>query len=217
MPKKRKMEIITPTKKVKDAVKCGSTLQAYTIFKSILDYEEYELKGQEHFWVMGIDGAGYVTCVYIAAIGSDNRGIIDPVDIFSIAIAQKSKVVVLAHNRPEEEEVICSSKADIDLTDKLFHACLHFGLIILDHIIFGDSTYLSMLKNGDIEKILKSRTYKSYNKIKPQLDKEKKEAVEHGIDKRNIEIAKKLLELNLDIKTIIKATGLTEKEINKLK
>ena len=47
MPKKRKMEIITPTKKVEDAVKCGSTLQAYTIFKSILDYEEYELKGQE--------------------------------------------------------------------------------------------------------------------------------------------------------------------------
>jgi len=47
MPKE--MKILLPITKIKESVKCKNTKQAYKIFRDLLDYEEYELKSQEHF------------------------------------------------------------------------------------------------------------------------------------------------------------------------
>ena len=80
---------------------------------------------------MGIDSVGYVVCVYIAAIGADNRAIIDPVDMFDIALAKQSKKVIIAHNHPSETKKINPSENDFDLTNKLYHACLPFGIEII--------------------------------------------------------------------------------------
>ena len=43
-----------------------------------------------------------------------------------------------------------------------------------------------------------------------------KEGYEQGMSSRNIEIAKNLLEQNVDISIIMSATGLTKEEIEKL-
>ena len=210
--KPKKMKILIPKIKIEDAIKCYSTEQAYKIFRDILDYEKYELKDQEHFWIMGIDEKYFVSCIYIAAIGADNRAIIDPVDMFATAINHKSKVIVLAHNHPNTKHII-PSDADINLTNSLYHACKPFGLLILDHIIIADNNYLSLLRNGNMSEIFKMRDYKPYNEIKLELDAEKEEAVKTGI----IEIVKNLLSMNMDIETIMKATGLSKKDILKIK
>ena len=60
-------------------------------------------------------------------------------------------------------------------------------------------------------------SYKLVDDVKGILDKEKQDYKLDGKKEEKIAIAKKLLNLNLDIETIIQATGLTEKEIEKLK
>lgn len=221
--KKRTMEIITPTVKIKEAMKCHSTEDAYKIFKYILKYEKYELKDQEHFWIMGIDSNYFVACIYIAAIGSDNRFIIDPVEMFATAINHKSRVIVLAHNHPNQE-YIEPSEADINLTNRLYHACKPFGLLVLDHIIISDNNYLSLLRNGNMSEILEMRKYKPYNEIKDDLDKEKRkhgeekmlEGINKGKREEKIETVNNLLKLNLSIEDIIKVTGFTIDDIEEI-
>ncbi len=101
--------------------------------------------------IMGVDAVGYVSCIYIAAIGAENRMIIDPVDIFSTAVIHKSKKVFLAHNHPNEgvdsDLSLTLSPEDFDFTNRLYHACQSFGIEVMDHIILSDETYYSLDEN----------------------------------------------------------------------
>ena len=53
--------------------------------------------------------------------------------------------------------------------------------------------------------------------IQQGMIKGKKEGIEKGIQKTNIANAKKMLELDIDLETISKITGLTKEKINDLK
>ena len=223
------MKILIPTTQIKKSVIFKSAKQAYKIFKEIVGYEEYELKNQEHFWIMGIDSVGYVVCVYIAAIGADNRAIIDPVDMFDIALAKQSKKVIIAHNHPSETKKINPSENDFDLTNKLYHACLPFGIEIIDHIIVADKVFYSYAENTEMKLIHKDLKYKSYDVLKPRLDEEKADAVHKGkkeglsqgkligMAKEKVGIAKKMLLKNKPIEEIIEFTELTADDIDDLK
>ena len=52
---------------------------------------------------------------------------------------------------------------------------------------------------------------------KSQIRTAEEKGLKKGIEKRNIEIAKKMLQENIAIETIIKITGLTKEEIEKIK
>ena len=53
--------------------------------------------------------------------------------------------------------------------------------------------------------------------INTERDLGKEEGLQEGVSKRNIEIAKNLLKLNVDLNTISKGTGLSVEEIKNLK
>ena len=68
----------------------------------------------------------------------------------------------------------------------------------------------------------KFREYISYEEDQRKiqntlLEKAERQGLEKGINSRNIEIAKNSLENNIDIDTIVKITGLTKEEVEKLK
>ena len=58
---------------------------------------------------------------------------------------------------------------------------------------------------------------KSYDKEQALQDEAKRDGIQQGIQQEKIEIAKNLLSLNIKIDDIMKATGLTIEEIEKLK
>ncbi len=233
----REIKILLPTTKIKESVKCENTKQAYKIFREILNFEAIELRDTEHFWIMGVDNSGYVTCIYIAAIGTKNWERLDPTDIFGTAIYYKSKIIYMAHNCNGRFENINLCIKDFNLMNQLYHACLPFLITIVDHIILTDDTYSSFIENGYMELIFLSDMYKSYIEIEPKIIRDKEEYGERekeigkqvgfvegkqegeiiGIDKRNIEIAKKMLSDNEEISKIVKYTELTSEEILKIK
>ena len=49
-----------------------------------------------------------------------------------------------------------------------------------------------------------------------EIEEAEERGIEQGIDQRNIEIAKNMLEINIPIENIIKCTGLTKSEIRNL-
>ena len=63
-----------------------------------------------------------------------------------------------------------------------------------------------------------SRREMEYNTlIVEATEKGLKEGIEQGIEQNNLEVAKKMLEENIEVETISKITGLTKEEIAKLK
>ena len=221
--KNKGMEIILITRREQKPEKYENSKQAYNIFKEILNYEKYELRDKEHFWVMGIDNAGFIVCIYIVALGSGNQVKMTAAEILDIAVGLKSRRIILAHNHPSGN--VEPSESDILTTNMLYHSCLPFGIEVLDHLIIAVGKYSSFEELGEMEKIKDDKTYKEYHEgyiegeekgIELGIEEGIQKGEKVGIEKEKIAIAKSMLADNIDINIISKHTCLSEKEIESL-
>lgn len=78
----------------------------------------------------------------IISQGSLNGAVVNPADIFRIALVSGASKVILLHNHPSG--FLNPSTDDISLTSRLIEAGDLLGVEVLDHIIFGPMGYFSM-------------------------------------------------------------------------
>ena len=97
---------------------------------------------EEHFTAMLLNSHGSVISLEEIAIGDIMSMVIHPREVFSMAVRRKAAAVILAHNHPSGD---CTpSSEDIQTTHRLIRAGEIMGIKVLDHIIIGDGTFISM-------------------------------------------------------------------------
>ncbi|NCB27667.1 MAG: DNA repair protein [Bacteroidia bacterium] len=67
-------------------------------------------------------------------------------EVFTEAVRQRATAVVVAHNHPSGN--LEPSMEDKDVTRRLRQAGDILGIKILDHLIFGEEGFLSMLEGN---------------------------------------------------------------------
>ena len=80
--------------------------------------------------------------------GTLNASVFHPREIFRFAIEESANSVVLLHNHPSGDAQ--PSQEDIRATKQLIEAGNHIGIKVLDHIIIGDGTFVSLKEEGHI-------------------------------------------------------------------
>lgn len=78
---------------------------------------------------------------FIISRGTVNASMVEPREVFVLALRYQAVHVVLLHNHPSGD--VTPSKADILLTQRLKDAGELLGVPLLDHIIIGDNVYWS--------------------------------------------------------------------------
>ena len=101
---------------------------------------------QEKFIVLFLNSKNVVIKQKTIFIGTLNSSIVHPREIFSEAIKCASNAIVVLHNHPSGDTT--PSKEDIRTTDRLRECGEILGIDLLDHIIIGDHTYMSMVEDG---------------------------------------------------------------------
>lgn len=103
-----------------------------------------DLKGKrkEHFIVASLDTRNHLISARTVSIGSLDTSIVHPREVFLEAISNVAASVIFIHNHPSGNPE--PSEDDIKLTRQLIEAGKLLGIEVLDHIIVGDSSYLSM-------------------------------------------------------------------------
>ena len=115
-----------------------------------LIYEVFDLQGemQEHFIVLCLDAKNKIIAVKTVFVGSLNRSIVHPREVFNFAILSSSASIIIAHNHPSGG--VEPSQQDITVTKRIAEAGELLEIELLDHIIVGNSydetniNYLSM-------------------------------------------------------------------------
>jgi DNA repair protein RadC len=115
-----------------------------------LIYEVFDLHGemQEHFIVFCLDVKNKIIAVKTVFVGSLNRSIVHPREVFNFAILSSSASIIIAHNHPSGG--VEPSQQDVTVTKRIAEAGELLGIELLDHIIVGNSydesniNYLSM-------------------------------------------------------------------------
>lgn len=101
---------------------------------------------QEKFIVLFLNSKNVVIKQKTIFIGTLNSSIVHPREIFSEAIKCASNAIVVLHNHPSGDTT--PSKEDITATNRLRECGEILGIDLLDHIIIGDHTYMSMVEDG---------------------------------------------------------------------
>jgi DNA repair protein RadC len=101
---------------------------------------------KEHFVIIHLNVRNRIQCIEVVSIGILNAAIIHPRETFKRAVMQSSAHIIVAHNHPSND---CEpSDEDIVMTEKLKKAGDILGIPLIDHIIFGETEYLSFIDKG---------------------------------------------------------------------
>lgn len=108
--------------------------------------EKYSSLDKEEFIVLSIDNANHIISEDIIAIGSVDRAVVTPREVFRTALASGAVSIFVCHNHPSGN--LLPSDADFKTTQKLKEAGEAINIGLLDHFIVGKGTYLSMAEES---------------------------------------------------------------------
>jgi DNA repair protein RadC len=103
-------------------------------------------KTQEHFVAITLDGASHVINTRTVFIGTLNRSLVHPREVFADAIADRAAGIIVAHNHPSG--VLEPSHADRQITRRLREVAALVGIDLLDHVIITRDGYVSFADEG---------------------------------------------------------------------
>ena len=116
----------------------GDVAQAYM--------EQMRHLEKEHCVAVYVDSKdSRITDVHLS-IGNLNCSILSAREIFRQALFCNAAAVFLLHNHPSGDPT--PSRQDIQLTERLKEAADIMEIPLLDHIIIGDNTYISLREKG---------------------------------------------------------------------
>lgn len=176
----------------------------YKIMQRILMRESKVDRNREHVWTISLDSTHRVLAIELISMGSVRRAVVEPMEVFSLPLQKRAVKVVLVHNHPSGE--VQPSKADKDMCDLLIQCGLIMDVPVLDFIIISEKKYYSFARTGLLDELALSLKYVPPYKLKMIGRLE-------GI----IESAKKMKEKGVPIKTIMEYTGLSRREVGKIK
>ncbi len=195
-----------------ERIKILNSDDIYGIMQKMLLREDKIDQNREHFWVIGLENNNRILFVELISLGTVNKALVEPMEVFSLALQKRAVKILLCHNHPSKE--LRPSDADKNITDKLIQVGIIVDTHVIDHLIISDRSYLSFKDIGLLDELKESTKYVPTYVLEQRIKKQVIEITEH---KRSIEIAKQLKRNGIDTATIAESTGLSTEEVQKLR
>lgn len=113
----------------------------YNLYETRFRYENVE-----HFFVVLLDTKNFIVGEVEVSMGDLNKTIVNPREVFKVAIRRSSNSIMLVHNHPSGD---CKpSDGDLAVTKRLVDAGELLGISVLDHIILGYKEYFSFKREN---------------------------------------------------------------------
>lgn len=107
----------------------------------------YAGRKQETFLCASLSGANEIIAIRVVSVGTVNRTLVHPREVFADPIQDRAASIIVAHNHPSGN--LQPSGEDIALTRRLADAGDLLGISLLDHIILSArGEYYSFMEEG---------------------------------------------------------------------
>ncbi len=197
----------------------------FEIMRNILLRENKIDRDKEHFWIIGLASNSKALFIELVSLGSVNETVVEPMNVFRVAVLKNAVGVVLVHNHPSGE--LRPSKADKNITDRLIQVGKIINIEVVEHLIISPESYYSFVDDDLLDELKASLTFVPSYKIEERIRRQEKRLREEAVKvaekkdieklkKQKIEIARSLKQQNIDIDVIAKASGLPVEDIDKL-
>lgn len=101
---------------------------------------------KEQFWNILLDGKNRVLDRVMISEGSLTSSLVHPREVFVPAIRNSAASLVFVHNHPSGDPA--PSREDLEITRRLVETGRIVGIRVLDHVIIGLDSYVSLADRG---------------------------------------------------------------------
>lgn len=123
-------------------LKMNSSEKVYNYMKT-----KFNDNKQEYFYALYLDNKKNLIDKKLLFIGTINKSIVHPREIFKYAYLLSASSIICVHNHPSGD--VTPSKEDILLTKSLVEIGEIQGIKVIDHLVIG-KYYYSFFENGNI-------------------------------------------------------------------
>ena len=200
------------------------TDDVYNIMKNVLLRDNKIDQEKEHFWIVGMNLAGYILYIELIALGSYKSVDVEPMNVFRVAVMKNASRVIAVHNHPSGR--LSPSVTDKDITDRLIQVGQILNIEFVDHLIISPLSYTSFRSIGLMDELEKSLKYVPTYQVVEQIRKEEKQIAKEAIkserdqrkrsDKLLSTAIAMLVEKDIAIEQIAKILEIEQKEIEKI-
>lgn len=126
-----------------DIIKCTNPNNIINYFHTI-----FLNKAQEEFYVIYLDNKKKYLDKKRLFIGSVNKSIAHPREIFKEAYLLSASFIICIHNHPSGDPT--PSIEDVNITKSIYELGNLHSIYLIDHLIIGKNTYYSFYENNHI-------------------------------------------------------------------
>lgn len=101
---------------------------------------------REHFVVLLLDTKHRILGINTVSIGILDASIVHPREVYKPAILTGANAIIVGHNHPSGDPT--PSLEDVNVTKRLKEAGRIIGIELLDHIVVGSDSYVSLVERG---------------------------------------------------------------------
>ena len=101
---------------------------------------------RETFHIVCLNTKNQVVKTEMISKGSLNSSLVHPREVFKTAISRSAAAVILVHNHPSGDP--SPSPEDLKITRRLVEVGELVGIEVLDHLIIGQQSYISLKEKG---------------------------------------------------------------------
>ena len=106
-------------------------------------------KNKEEFHVLFLDKKNHIIADEMMGMGTVDHAPVYPREVIKRALELSASALILVHNHPSGDPT--PSKADIDMTNKLYTLASQFNIVVHDHLIIGRVSEVSFKNLGLLE------------------------------------------------------------------
>jgi DNA repair protein RadC len=190
----------------------------YSVMQKILLQASPINQNKEHFWVLGLANNNKLLFVELVSLGSVNKTIVEPMEVYSLAIRKRAVKIILCHNHPSGSTK--PSEEDWNITDRLIQVGRIVDIPVVEHLIISTTSYLSFADTGLINFLNKSIQYvPNYALARIMDERANAQIAKIRAEARQklLGVAAKLKKYGLTAKQIAECTNLPIKEVRSLK
>ncbi|MBE5806063.1 MAG: JAB domain-containing protein [Clostridiales bacterium] len=110
--------------------------------------EELRFERVEYVKLLLLNSKNIIMKIIDVSKGGTNSAIVEPKEILQETVKIGCSKIILVHNHPSGDST--PSRADIDMTKRLYSASDILGIQLLDHIVIGNGCYTSIFSEERI-------------------------------------------------------------------
>lgn len=101
---------------------------------------------REHFYAILLNTKNHIIASPLVSIGTLSESLVHPRELFKEAVNHSASSIILVHNHPSGDP--SPSREDVMMTRRIIEGGRLLDIQVLDHVIIGDNTYISLREQG---------------------------------------------------------------------